>query len=574
MNYIKKYTIIIYLVFFLILCFLMYFINMGGYAFIDTDETKFVSVAKDMLNRNDWINAYLNGERWFDSPPLLFWLINISCLIFGKISLEAVRMPISITAFAGVILLYLSVRTILTKKYAFIISLIFATNLGIIIFSRLATNDLIFSITTMLSVLFSCINLFIKTEKTKYIYWCLVYVFAGLAVLSTGILGLLIPFSAILIIYIFSGNLKELFKIKNIISGLLILAILVLPWYIIMLQKYGVNFIREIISNYNVIKYLPGKNILKTISIFLIGFLPWSFSFLWIIGSRIKHITNTIISYFKENSQDKLNEKWKKLNRIEKFLSINTIIFFTGLVFTLIYGAKYTYLILFLMYPSSCISGIYWYDYIIKRRHDRSIFIATIIPNLILIICSLIGLFGHNYLNKLITQDLVTLIIPLIIVFFVIPVFGIFAVLLKGRKPAFISNIILMLSLTFIITPVFFNFMITNGGEKDLITFATFANKDKAELAGFMPSKKYSLTYYYDNIVEFHENNDTQWLNKYLTEHPKAYVITEIKDLWKIEEQGIQYMLLDSGKRYCMIQHMPYDIKKMGNNETPEVIVY
>ena len=555
MNYIKKYTIIIYLVFFLILCFLMYFINMGGYAFVDTDETKYASIAKDMLNRNDWINTYLNGQKWLETPPLLFWLINISCLIFGKISLEAVRMPISITASLGVICLFLAVRSILTKKYAFIISLIFATNLGIIIFSRLATNDLLYSTTTMLAILFSCLILFNKTEKTKYIYWCLVYLFCGFAILTAGLFGLLVPFFAILIIYIFSGNLKELFKFKNILTGVLILSILTLPWYIIMIHKYGLQFIKEIIVNYNIIKYVSGKNILNTISIFLIGFLPWSFSFLWIIGSRIKHITNTIISYFKENSQDKLNEKWKKLSRTEKFLSINTIIFFTGLTFTLIYGAKFTYLILFLMYPSSCIAGIYWYDYLIRKRHDRSIFFATLIPNLILIICSLTGLFGHNYLNKIITQDLGSLMIPLIIVFFAIPVFGIFAVILRGRKSAFISNIILMISLTFIITPSVYNFIITSGGESDLIAFSTLANRDKVQLAGFIPSKKYSITYYYDNIVEFQEDNDTKWLKQYLTDNPRAYVITEIKDLWEI-------------------QHMPYDIVKQQKKETPEVIVY
>ncbi len=574
MNYIKKYSIIIYLVFFLILCFLMYFINMGGYTFIDTDETKYASIAKDMLNRNDWINTYLNGQKWLETPPLIFWLINFSCLIFGKISLEAVRMPISITALLGVICLFLAVRSILTKKYAFIISLIFATNLGIIIFSRLATNDLLYSVSTMLAILSSCLILFNKKEKIKNIYWCLVYFFCGFAILTAGLFGFLVPFFAILIIYIFSGNLKELFKIKNILSGIVILSIMILPWHVLMIHKYGLHFIKEIIANYNVIKYLSIKNILNTISIFLIGFLPWSFSFLWIIGSRIKHITNTIFSYFKENSQDKLNEKWKKLNRTEKFISVNTIIFFTGLIFALIYGAKFTYLILFLMYPSSCIAGIYWYDYLIRKRHDKSIFFATLIPNLILIICSLTGLFGHNYLNKLITQDLESLMIPLIIVFFAIPVFGIFAVILKGRKPAFISNIILMLSLSFIIAPGFFNFMIISGGENDLIGFATLANRDKVQLAGFMPSKKYSMTYYYDNIVEFHENNDTSWLKQYLNNNPTAYVITEIKDLWEIEKHQIPYMLLDSGKRYCLIQHMPYDIVKQQEKEIPEVIVY
>ena len=64
---------------------------MGNYPFLDTDETRFVSIAKEMLSNSDWINVRLNGENSFSYPPFLFWLINFSCFIFEKISAEIVN---------------------------------------------------------------------------------------------------------------------------------------------------------------------------------------------------------------------------------------------------------------------------------------------------------------------------------------------------------------------------------------------------------------------------------------------------------------------------------------------------
>lgn len=574
MNYLRKNAGFISTFILLIVCFLLYFPNMTGYPFIDTDETKFVSIAKDMLNYSDWINVKINGENVFDVSPLFFWITNLSCIILGKISSEAVRLPISLISSAGVIVMFLSLRKILTKTYSFIISLIFATCLGTIIFSRLATNDIIFTISTTIAILFSYLTIFSKNEKSTTKYWIGTCIFSSFSILSAGLFGLFIPFFSILAMYIFSGNLKEIFRPKNVIISVVIFSILVLPWHLLMVYKHGILFIKENLQIYNFLNYLNIKNILVVLGLFVLGFSPWAFSFLWILGQKSKDIVKSVISYFKDNSQEKLKEKWKNLSKVDKFISLNTIVFFTSLIFALLYGSKYTFLILFLMFPASCISGHYWYEYIIKREHDKSIFFATMIPNLIFIVCSLLGLFGHNIINKWLFHGLNHLILPLIIIFFIIPVISIFAVILKGRIVPYASNFILMLSLSFVITPTIFNFIALNGGENDLINFARIANKDNVALTAFIPARKYSLIYYYDKPIIFHNNKDYNWLKSYLEKNPLAYVVVEIKDMWKIEENNIKYMLLDSGKRYCLIQHMSSSLQELEDTKEPEVIVY
>ena len=212
MNYLKKNASLISKFALLIICFLLFIPNMSNYPFIDTDETKFVSIAKDMLNNSDWINIKLNGNNTFTIPPFFVWITNISCIIFGKISQEAVRLPISLTAILGIYAIFTTLKGILRKTYSFIIAIIMATSLGILVFSRIATNDMLFTIATIASILFAYRTIF--KQKTKY--WAGIYFFSTIAFLSGGLFGILLPFFSIIAMHLFTGKLKEAFNLKNL----------------------------------------------------------------------------------------------------------------------------------------------------------------------------------------------------------------------------------------------------------------------------------------------------------------------------------------------------------------------
>ncbi len=47
------------------------------------DETRYLAVAWDMWQNNQWLVPHLNGEPYSHKPPLLFWLIHLGWAIFG-----------------------------------------------------------------------------------------------------------------------------------------------------------------------------------------------------------------------------------------------------------------------------------------------------------------------------------------------------------------------------------------------------------------------------------------------------------------------------------------------------------
>jgi 4-amino-4-deoxy-L-arabinose transferase-like glycosyltransferase len=56
---------------------------------IPIDETRYLSVAWEMWQNNDFLVPHINGQPYSHKPPLLFWLIHLSWFLFGVGELSA-----------------------------------------------------------------------------------------------------------------------------------------------------------------------------------------------------------------------------------------------------------------------------------------------------------------------------------------------------------------------------------------------------------------------------------------------------------------------------------------------------
>jgi 4-amino-4-deoxy-L-arabinose transferase-like glycosyltransferase len=48
--------------------------GLGGYGFDDPGEGMHAEIAREMVAGGDWLTLHLNGVRYFDKPPLLYWI--------------------------------------------------------------------------------------------------------------------------------------------------------------------------------------------------------------------------------------------------------------------------------------------------------------------------------------------------------------------------------------------------------------------------------------------------------------------------------------------------------------------
>ena len=58
-----------------------------------------------MLQRHDFVTPYVNGIRFFEKPPLMYWMASSSMAVFGQTDWAA-RIPLAISVLALLLATY------------------------------------------------------------------------------------------------------------------------------------------------------------------------------------------------------------------------------------------------------------------------------------------------------------------------------------------------------------------------------------------------------------------------------------------------------------------------------------
>lgn len=235
---------LIFVLFMLSLVFFMIGNNM--LSLTNPDEVFYAGTAKEMAQQKSWLVPYLFGQPQFEKPIFTYWLLRIGFILFGATGFGARFFP-AFFAIIGVIAVYLLCLVGFgEKKKAFLSAFVLMSSGLYIGLARTVFTDMIFSVFILLSLLAFFLGYTVKNLKSIGVI--LFFVFSGLAVLTKGPLGLLIPFSAVLIFLAIRRELKFLFC-KYSLWGLLLFILIGIPWYIYMIKRFGNSFTQEFFYN-------------------------------------------------------------------------------------------------------------------------------------------------------------------------------------------------------------------------------------------------------------------------------------------------------------------------------------
>ena len=277
------------LTFLVILTFgiLIFLFGLGSTGLVDETPPLFAAAGRAMSESGDWLTPKVNGIFRFDKPPLVYWLMGISYSLpnnqawdsFGTIS---ARLP---SALASLILMLFIGDTIYCwpqkgdRKLVtpIIASLGFALSPLIIVWSRTAVSDALLCGTLGISLLLFWRKMACDSKDECISPW----IFLGLAILAKGPVAFILSVLTISS-FLFSqknrNNLIEKIKPKR---GLLITALISLPWYILELIKEGKLFWDSFFGYHNFQRYTSVVNnhvepLWFFIYIMVIGSLPFT----------------------------------------------------------------------------------------------------------------------------------------------------------------------------------------------------------------------------------------------------------------------------------------------------------
>ena len=78
-------------------CGFLFFYGLGAFGLVGADEPRYAQVAREMLERSDWVTPTLLGKPWLEKPPLYYWQAMVAFRAFG-VSDRAARLPRSVDA--------------------------------------------------------------------------------------------------------------------------------------------------------------------------------------------------------------------------------------------------------------------------------------------------------------------------------------------------------------------------------------------------------------------------------------------------------------------------------------------
>lgn len=537
-----------------LLFYFIFFHGIGTYYLTDVDETRYVSMSRDMYLSKDFLTLYLNGQYFFEKPPLYFWQECLSFALWGgKINEWTARFPVALLGFLFSMIVYLTCRKRTARRFGVFTSIIMATSLEFIILAKYAILDIVLTFYIGLALV-SYFQIFFCHEKHKKYYWWAFYLFLGLAVMAKGIPGAAVPLGTVFFTSIMAKKFKEIFKPINIIPGIIIFSLIVLPWHIIMFYKYNPLFFNEYIVKHHLHRFLNTANneigrkqpIYYYFLVLLWGFIPWVFSMIAVGIHKI--IIWSKLHYFEKVK----NFNFDELDDVHKILALCWVTVIWIMFFYSASSTKLATYILPIYYPLAIITGLMWQDYVDKKKHEKPINMSVVILGRVCIIFGFLAMFTPLYLPAQLNSDIAETRWFSLICLIVFGTVSVFCIKYKKYLGVFIIYTALMTVVSAFSTEEFFE-IDYKFGQKDLVEFAQYAHKHNYTISGNGMSRKYSLLYYNDEKVDYNPKPaDINAIKKDLEKNDNVVIILNRK-MPEITEK-LDFIVIKKGRRYTMIK--------------------
>jgi 4-amino-4-deoxy-L-arabinose transferase-like glycosyltransferase len=264
---------------FLILLFgIAFFQCLGRMPLFEPDEGRYAEISREMLERGDFITPFLNYVKYFEKPPLLYWLNALSFTLFGQNEFAA-RFPGALMGLLTVLLTYHIGRKLFRRPAGLLAALILGTSTGFLLQARLDITDMILTCTLSAALAFFFLAAR-EGEPRKTLYYHLFYLCAALAILAKGMIGIVFP-AAIIFFYLLIFKRWRILGEMRPLTGIPLFLLVAAPWFIVVSLR-NPEFARFFFIHEHIERFLTKihghyKPFWYFIPVLAGTMLPWSF---------------------------------------------------------------------------------------------------------------------------------------------------------------------------------------------------------------------------------------------------------------------------------------------------------
>jgi 4-amino-4-deoxy-L-arabinose transferase-like glycosyltransferase len=253
---------------------------------LDDADSVHAEAAREMVLTHDWVTLHINGVRYLEKAPLMYWGMAASFKLFGVAEWSA-RLPLALGTLGLLWAAYTVGRRVYGNRAGLYAAVILGTGFGLYIFTRILIPDVLVGLWLTLGFLFFLDTLHVE-RPSRLNCWGFAAA-AALNVLTKGLIGLVFPVGAVVIFLVLTGNLRHLLRLRLFSSTVVFLGIAA-PWHVLAeLRNPGVpgvvhGFLWFYFVNEQFLRYLNERvprdydtvPLLVFWGLFVAWLLPWS----------------------------------------------------------------------------------------------------------------------------------------------------------------------------------------------------------------------------------------------------------------------------------------------------------
>lgn len=216
----------IHLTLLLLLTALIYVGSAWNPSLQDDADAAHAEAAREIVERNDWVTLHINGVRYLEKAPLMYWAVALSYKIFGFTEF-ATRLPLAIGAMLLVAAVFYFGRWMGGARAGFYSGLAMCTGLGVYLFTRIMIPEVIISFFLTVAFYFF-LKVYYGELDTRWAY--VFYACMAAAALSKGLIGIVFPCGVLFVFTLLTNGWKRLWQMR-LVSGLIVFLIIAAPWH-------------------------------------------------------------------------------------------------------------------------------------------------------------------------------------------------------------------------------------------------------------------------------------------------------------------------------------------------------
>ena len=263
----------------LLLFCVVWFCNLDYRSLVRPDEGRYAEIAREMAATGNWVTPRLNGIKYFEKPPLQYWITAAAYKAFGESEWTA-RLWSATAGIFGVFAVAFAGMRLFGRRAGWHAGLVLASSALYAVIGHMNTLDMgvTFCLTLALCAFLLAQRGSQRSREGRLWMW-LAWAAMGLAFLSKGLIGLAMPAAAMTVYALVQRDVSFLKRLDPL-PGIAIMLAIALPW-IVAVSIANPEFLRFFFVHEHFERFLTQAHNRTApwwyfVPVLIVGMLPWT----------------------------------------------------------------------------------------------------------------------------------------------------------------------------------------------------------------------------------------------------------------------------------------------------------